>query len=138
MKTFNTDFDIYFEDISPSGKVHLEKLAEWMAMARERYFRKTCPDHLKFIENPVRMFTSNISISVIGVSEWADRVEAVLSTAKIKKISFEMHIDFLNKRTNQVIAKACQKVVFIDSSTLKFANIPSDMASVIVGYLIES
>lgn len=135
MKTFNSNFDIYFEDISPSGKVHLEKIAEWMSMTREHYFKATCRDHLKFVDSPVKMFTSSITITVCGVSRWTDRIKVILTTANIKKISFEMHIDFQNDRTKDIIAKGMQKVIFVNTDTEKFARVPDDMMSVIVNYV---
>ena len=134
---FNTEFDIYFEDVSPSGKIHLEKIAEWISMTREQYFKATCPDYLKFAEGPVKMFTANISISIKDRAQWADRIIAVLTTANIKKISFEMHIDFQNKQTNKIIAMGIQKVAFINRDTKDFAPVPDDMRHVIVNYLKE-
>ena len=114
---------------------HLEKLAEWTSITREQYFKSTCPEHLKFVEGPVKMFTTNLSISIIGCSKWADTITAILTTAKIKKISFEMHIDFQNERTQEIIAKGIQKVAFINSDTKKFDDVPDDMQKVIVNYL---
>ena len=92
MKTFNTDYEIFFEDISPSGMVHLEKIAEWMSMGRERFFRATCPEHLKFTESAVNMFTIFMTISEIKSSKWADQIVVRISFTKIKKISFEIHL----------------------------------------------
>jgi len=135
MKTFDSEFDVYFEDLSPSGKIHLEKIAEWMSMTREQYFKATCPEHLKFAKSSVVMFTSNISISVLGRSRWADKVKAILTTANIKKISFEMHIDFLNQRTQEIVVQGRQRVVFLNTETQKFTGIPEDMSGVITNYL---
>ena len=135
MATFNSEFEIYFEDISPSGNVHLEKIAEWMSMGRERYFRATCPDHLKFVDGGVSMFTVGMSIHIKEKSKWADKVRLSIKTARIKKISFEMLFDFKNERTNQVIAQGVQKVAFIKQDAENFAPIPDDMKNVIVNYL---
>lgn len=135
METFNAEFDVYFEDVSPSGKIHLERLMEWMSIAREKYFKTTCPDHLAFVESPVKMFTTNTSITVMGASKWADKITGVLTTANIKKVSFEMHIDFLNQRTNETIAQTMQKVAFINIDAKKFTDVPVDMKSVIVNYV---
>ncbi len=134
MKTFNSEFDIYFEDLSASGKVHLEKIGEWMSMTREQYFKSSCPEHLKFVESPIQMFTMGLTITVSGSSRWADKIQAILTTANIKKISFEMHIDFKNERTGKVIAKGIQKVAFVDVVSRKFSNIPADMHQVIVNF----
>lgn len=134
MATFNTEFEIYFEDISPSGIVHLEKLAEWMSMGRERFFRATCPNHLQFVEQDVSMFTVQMSISVLGSSGWADKIKAIISMTKIKKISFEIHFDFLNERTNEVIAQGIQKVAFVREASEAFAKIPKDIDGAIRNY----
>lgn len=132
MTTFNTDYEIYFEDISPSGIVHLEKISEWMSMGRERFFRATCPDHLQFVKNDVNMFTVQMSISVMGASAWADQIEAVISMTKIKKISFDIHFDFHNKRTKEIIAHGIQKVAFIKSNAENFAPIPEDIKEAVL------
>ena len=137
MKTFNTEYEIFFEDISPSGMVHLEKIAEWMSMGRERFFRTTCPEHLKFAESNVNMFTIFMTISEIKISKWADQIEARISFTKIKKISFEIHFDFHNKRTNGSVARGVLKVAFINSDRESFAPIPSDIEAAIVNYLEE-
>lgn len=135
MKTFDTQFSIYFEDISPSGKVHLEKIAEWMSMTREQYFKSTCPNHLNFVESTIKMFTANISINIVGAAKWTDTIKAILTTANIKKISFEMYIDFQNEKTGDIVARTIQKVAFVDISNNKFANVPEDMKSVIINYV---
>lgn len=135
MATFNSEFEIYFEDISPSGNVHLEKIAEWMSMGREQYFRATCPDHLKFVDGEINMFTVGMSICVKDKSRWADKVKLSIKTAKIKKISFEMFFDFKNERTNQIIAQGIQKVAFIKQNAEDFSPIPDDMKNVIINYL---
>lgn len=136
MKTFNKELDIYFEDISPSGKIHLEKLAEWSSTVREEYFKSTCPNHLKFVESPVKMVTINLSMAMTGnSSKWADKITAILTTSNIKKISFEMHINFQNERTKKIIATSIQKVTFVDVNTKQFAGVPNDMKSVIVNYV---
>lgn len=135
MKVFNAEFEIYFEDISPSGIVHLEKIAEWVSIGREKYFRETCPQHLNFVEGGVSMFTVNLMIKSISTSRWADQIQLEITTSKIKKISFEMNFKFLNKRSNNIIAEGVQKVAFINSSTESFSPIPVDMGNVIVEYL---
>lgn len=134
MSVFNTEFEIYFEDISPSGIVHLEKIAEWMSMSRERFFRTTCPGHLKFLDSKINMFTVLMSILVTGSSAWADKIEAVVTFTKVKKVSFEIHCDFHNRRTNEIIAKGVQKVAFVRFGDESFAPIPGDIKSAILAH----
>lgn len=139
MKTFDTEFEVYFEDISPAGKIHLEKLVEWMSVAREKYFKATCPDYyLKFVDSPIKMFTTNMSISVTGHAKWADKIIVTLTSSNIKKISFEINADFKNVRTGEMITKVIQKVAFVDVNTKNFANVPEDLKSVIVNYIKET
>jgi len=135
MKTFNKEFEVYFEDISPSGRIHLEKLAEWMSMAREEYFKTTCPDHIKFINSPVKMFTTNMSIKINGKVKWADKIEATLTSSNIKKISFEINADFKNKNNGEIIAVGVQKVTFVDINLNKFTDIPEDLRQNVVQYI---
>ncbi|MCK5083648.1 MAG: acyl-CoA thioesterase [Candidatus Omnitrophica bacterium] len=135
MKTFNTEFEIYFEDISPSGIVHLEKIAEWMSMGREQFFKATCPDHLWLAEGEIFVFTVSMSISVKGHSRWSDKIKAVITTSNVKKISYMLHFDFYNEGTNEIIAQGIQKVAFVKSGNEKFAPIPDDIKDVVVNYL---
>lgn len=137
MKTFDVEFNVYFEDISPSGRIHLEKISEWMSMAREQYFKVTCPEHLKFVNSPVKMFTSCLSISIPdhAQSQWADRIVVRLFPANIKKISFEMHMDFMNGRTGKVVAKGMQRVAFVNCDTKEFMAIPDDMKRAVNSYV---
>lgn len=134
MPTFNSKFEIFFEDISPSGIVHLEKIAEWMSMGRELFFKTTCPNHLKFASGDVNMFTIFMTISDIKSSQWADTIESRITFTKIKKISFEIHFDFYNKRSDKIIAKGIQKVAFIKPDGKSFAPIPEDINKSILIY----
>lgn len=134
MKTFRTEFEIFFEDISPAGMVHLEKIAEWVSMTREKYFKLTCPEHPRFIDGPVMMVTVSLSISILQRAKWADKVTAIFTVANIKRISFEIHIDFQNTRINKVFARAIQRVAFMDAQTKDFSNIPDYLRRAIVNY----
>ncbi len=134
MKTFKSKFEVYFEDISPSEKVHLEKLVEWMSMAREKFFKETCPKHKNFINGSTRMFTTDLSLNITGCAKWTDSITSILTTEKIKKISFQMHLLFRNDRTEETIATGTQKVAFVDSRTQKFTDIPDNMKQIIVKY----
>ena len=134
MATFNSKFEIYFEDISPSGMVHLERIAEWMSMGIEQFFRKTCPDHLWLADRKVAIFTVSMSIAVIGRSRWADNISAIISISDVKKISYTVQFEFHNERTSEVIAQGSQKVAFINSDNGKFSTIPEDIQEVIVDY----
>lgn len=134
MKTFTAEFEVYFEDISPSGKIHLEKLAEWMSMAREQYFKLNCPDHIKFIESPIQMFTTNMSITVIDRVKWADKIKVTLTSSNIKKISFEINADFKDIQTDKLVAKGLQKVAFVNVKTNSFTDIPEDLRKNVTQY----
>lgn len=134
MKTFIVDFEVYFEDISPAGKIHLEKLAEWMSMAREKYFKTLCPDHNKFIDGAIKMFTTSISLAITGKSSWADKIVVSLTSSNIKKISFEINADFTNTRTGDIVAKGVQKVTFINTDSKKFSDIPEDLRNNVIQY----
>ena len=135
MAAFDAGFEIYFEDISPSGIVHLEKIAEWMSMGRERFFKTTCPEHLWLAEGEIFVFTVSMSISVKGYSRWSDKIKAVITTSNVKKISYMLHFDFHNERTSEIIAQGVQKVAFVESNNEKFAPIPGDIKTVVVNYL---
>lgn len=134
MKSFNTNFEIYFEDISPSGIVHLEKIAEWMSMGRERFFRSTCPNHLWLADKKIVIFTAIMSITMLNESKWADTICTEIFTSQVKKLSYVIHFDFFNTRTKKIIAQGVQKVVCMNSETEKFALIPEDVKKVVAEY----
>jgi acyl-CoA thioesterase FadM len=134
MKTFTTEYEIYFEDISPSGMVHLEKIAEWMSMGRERFFRATCPDYLWLAEGHVAILTVSMSISATGHSMWSDKIRTDIHTSHVKKISYAVSFDFTNERTNDVIAKGAQKVAFINLSSGEFVPVPDTVLDVVTRY----
>lgn len=134
MKTFIVDFEVYFEDISPAGKIHLEKLAEWLSMAREKYFKTLCPNYNKFLDGSIKMFTTNISLSIKGRAKWADKIVVTLTSSNVKKISFEINADFTNTRTGEMLATGVQKVIFMNTTTSKFSCIPDDLKNNVIQY----
>lgn len=134
MNSFITEYEIYFEDISPSGMVHLEKIAEWMSMGRERFFRATCPDYLWLADGRIAILTVSMSISVTGHSRWSDKIRTDIHTSHVKKISYAVSFDFTNERTNDVIARGAQKVAFIDLSSGGFVPVPDNILNVVTRY----
>jgi len=136
MGEFRTNFRVYFEDLSPAGIVHLEKIAEWISMTREEALKAACNTYyMSIMENPVKMFTTNLSINIIDSVQWTDNITAILSTSNIKKISFEINVDFNNYKNNQNIIRSKLKVVFVDWNTKKFTPVPEEVKDVALRYL---
>jgi acyl-CoA thioesterase FadM len=106
-----------------------------MSMGRERFFKATCHDHLWLAERKVYIFTVSMSIEVLAPSGWADVIKANINTANIKKVSYEVLFDFINTRTNDLIAKGCQKVAILQGGTERFSPIPDDIKNVIIDYI---
>jgi len=134
MKNFVTNFNIFFEDISPTGIVHLEKIAEWMSIGREQFFKETCPDHRWLFDGDTAIFTVSMSIESKSTSIWADRIELRIKPYKIKKISYSVNFEFFNVRTSKLIAIGDQKVAFMSKKTGKFCKISEDIYNVILNY----
>lgn len=135
MKTFQTEYEIYFEDISPSGMVHLEKIAEWMSMGRERFFKATCDDHMWLSEGDTAIFTVSMQIYILEKAKWADKIKLKITIFDIKRISYGIHYEFLNERTQEIIARGVQKVAFMNRYTGKFTGISEDIKKIIVDYV---
>lgn len=134
MSTFETYFRIFFGDISPSGRIHIDRLAEWMAIARERYLISNYPDYLSFIEGSIKMFTRQMNVIITGRSRWTDEILVSLNSSSVKRFSFDINAIFKNIRTKEIIARGRQKVVFVDIHTGRFADIPSELKRCIIRY----
>jgi acyl-CoA thioesterase FadM len=127
MKPFNTDF----EDISPSGIVHLEKIVEWMSMGREQFFRSTCPNHLWLADRKIVIFTATMSITILDESKWTDTIRSDIFTSQVKRFSYVIHFSFFNTRIKKLIANGIRKVVCINSETEKFAPLSENIKNVV-------
>ena len=127
---------IFFKHTDYYGFVHPYNYLEWTSYVREAYFSEICQDFKAIIESKVKMMTSKISLAMYEDSMFGDNIEARFVTSKIKKVSFDVIIQFYNKRLQKNVAETQHTLVFVDSSTMQFTTIPQALKDVIIDYLI--
>lgn len=78
--------------------------------------------------------TVKINCRVLDNASFGHDFEARLTVGRIKKVSFDMIIDFLGIRQQKVFCETQHTIVFVDSRTGEFAPIPEEMKQVIIRY----
>lgn len=125
---------VFFKHTDYHGYVHPYNFFEWTSYIREAYFQQTVQNFLEVLSRPIKMMTVKINCSLLDDSQFGDSFEARLTVGKIKKVSFDMIIRFFNLSRQKVVCETTHTVVFVDSQTGNFANIPEEMSRVIVNY----
>ena len=134
-KIFKFDkLEIFFKHTDYYGFVHPYYYYEWTSFVRESFFQKSVLNFKDVIARPIKMMTTKIVCELLEDSEFGDQLEAQLTVEKVKRVSFDMIIRFINLDKNKVVCQTTHTVVFIDSQTEKFASIPDEMKQVISHY----
>jgi len=126
---------VFFKHTDYYGFVHPYNYYEWTSYVREDFFQQKVPTFKDVVSRPIKMMTVKIMSEVFADSEFGDGIEARLTVGKVKKVSFDMIIRFVNMDKNKLVCLTNHTIVFIDSETGKFADIPDEMKRVIVNYL---
>ncbi|MBI4971755.1 MAG: thioesterase family protein [Candidatus Omnitrophica bacterium] len=124
----------FFGHTDVSGKVDLYHYFNWAGYTREAYFQKTVPNFREVARRPIKMMTVNMDFKILDDAEFGDRIEARLTTAKIKRSSFEMIIRYHRKSDDRLLCYGKHRVVFVNAQTGKCVSIPEEMMNVIVHY----
>ena len=125
---------VYFKHTDYHGFVHPYNYFEWTSYVREAFFQATVPTFREILNRSIKMMTVKISSSLFFDSDFGDIIEARLTVGKIKKVSFDMVVRFYNIQKQKVACETTHTIVFVDSETAKFADIPTEMKQVIVCY----
>ena len=125
---------VFFKHTDYHGFIHPYNYFEWTSYVREAFFQETVPDFLEVLSRPIKMMTVKISATVLHDACFGDHIEARLTVGKIKKVSFEMVIRFYSKQQQRVVCETTHTIVFVDSGSGQFAEIPDEMMRVIVHY----
>jgi YbgC/YbaW family acyl-CoA thioester hydrolase len=131
-------FRIFFKHTDYHGCVHPYQYLEWTSYVREAFFQDTVPSFSQVLLRNISMMTTKIDAVFYGDTVFGDKLEAHLNVGRIKKVSFDMKIRFLNKLTRRKICETLHTVVFMDNATASFSRIPPEMQNVIVAYLDNS
>lgn len=134
-KTFIYDkIGVFFKHTDYHGFVHPYNFLEWMSYTREAYFSQVCKDFHAILDSPVKMMTAKVDFTNCDDGIFGDPIEARLTITRIKKVSFDVIIRFLNGRTKKMICETQHTLVFVDSRTNGFTAIPKSLNEAIVEY----
>lgn len=134
-KTFVYDkIDVFFKHTDYHGFVHPYNYLEWTSYVREAFFSEICDEFREIIASPVKMMTARIGASFKSNSSFGDHIEARFCTSKIKKVSFDVNIVFVNKETQEELCATKHTLVFVDSRTNEFTHIPAPLKKVVSEY----
>ena len=127
-------FEVFFKHTDFYGFVHPYNYFEWTSYVRESFFSQMCGDFESVLNSSIKMMTAKISADLKGESKFGDRMEARFTTTRIKKVSFEVIIRFFNKRVQNVVCETQHTLVFVDSKSEKFTNIPEPIRLAVLKY----
>ena len=134
-KTFTFDkIQIFFKHTDYHGYVHPYNYLEWTSYVREAFFQKTVPNFREILDQSIKMMTARISSEFFVDSAFGDFLEARMTIAKIKKVSFDVIVRFFKEVGNQMVCTTRHTLVFVDSETQKFADIPFDLKKAVSQY----
>lgn len=127
-------FGVFFKHTDFYGIVHPYNYFEWTSYVREAFFSKMCGDFELILNSPIKMMTAKISADLKGDSKFGDKIEAHFTTARIKKVSLDVIVRFFNKRLRSVVCETQHTLVFVDSKSGKFTNIPESIRLAVLKY----
>lgn len=131
--TFN-QLEVFFKHTDYYGFVHPYNYFEWTSYVREAFFSQKCGDFEAVLNSPIKMMTAKINADLKGDSKFGDMIEAYFTTARIKKVSFDVIIKFFNKRLKKLVCETQHTLVFVDSRTEKFTDIPEPIRTAVLKY----
>lgn len=125
---------VFFKHTDYYGYVHPYNFLEWTSYVREAFFQQAVPNFREVTERPIKMMTVKLNSRILGDAQFGDVIEAKLTAGKIKRVSFDIIIRFVSQRENRVVCETSHTIVFVDTKSAQFANIPNEMKEVIVNY----
>lgn len=128
------NISVFFKHTDFYGAVHPYNYFEWTSYVREAFFSGVCDDFESVLKSPIKMMTAKIELEVWGESAFGDKIEAYFTATKIKKVSFDVLVRFLNKSTNKYVCQTRHTLVFVNAESGKFTDIPEPIKRAIVLY----
>lgn len=125
---------VFFKHTDADGSVHPYNFFEWTSYVREAFFQETVTNFKEVLERPIKMMTAKICASFLDDIHFGDYVEARLTVGRIKRVSFDMIVRFYDRVRSSLTCETTHTVVFVDSRTGRFADIPEEMKHVIASY----
>lgn len=125
---------IFFKHTDYFGFVHPYNYLEWTSYVREAFFSEKCGNFKEVLDSNIKMMTAEISSIAHEESAFGDEIEAQFTCNKIKKVSFDVHIKFINHRINRLVCETFHTLVFVDAASEKFTLIPEGIRNAIIEY----
>ena len=125
---------VFFKHTDYHGFVHPYNFYEWTSYVREAFFQSAVSNFEEVLARPIKMMTVKIGLESGEDATFGDHFQARLTVGKIKKVSFDMIIRFVNLQKKNIACKSTHTIVFVDSLAGKFANVPDEMKKVIHNY----
>ncbi len=125
---------VFFKHTDYYGYVHPYNYCEWTSYVREAFFSENCGDFKKIIDSKVKIMTAKIQLDTSSDCCFGDLVEARLTVAKVKRVSFDVIVKFVNMRINEITAETRHTLVFVDSEANQFTNVPDNIKTAIFSY----
>ena len=125
---------IFFKHTDYYGYVHPYNYFEWTSYVREAFFSENCGDFKKIIESKIKMMTAKIQLNAYDDCVFGDLIQAQLTVTKVKRVSFDVVVKFINMSINKVTAESRHTLVFLDSESNQFTNVPENIRAAIGNY----
>ena len=134
-KIFTFDkLTVFFKHTDYYSFVHPYNFFEWTSYVREAFFSGICGDFRGILNSPVKMMTAKILATMHSESIFGDMIEGRFTTSRIKKVSFDVIVRFFNERLQELTCETQHTLVFIDSRTQEFTEIPQGIRDAIVNF----
>ena len=127
-------FEVFFKHTDFYGFVHPYNYFEWTSYVREAFFSEMCGNFESVLNSPIKMMTAKINSVLRSDSKFGDKIEAHFTTSKIKRVSFDVIVRFFNKRSKKIACETQHTLVFVDSRTEKFTDIPVPIKASVLKY----
>ena len=125
---------VFFKHTDYYGYVHPYNYCEWTSYVREAFFSENCGDFKKIIGSKVKMMTAKIQMNTHADCSFGDLIEARLTVTKVKKVSFDVIVKFINVGMGEPAAETQHTLVFVDSEFGQFTDIPGNIKLAIADY----
>jgi len=125
---------VFFKHTDYNGFVHPYNYFEWTSYVREAFFSEICLGFREILNSSVKMMTAKISATMHCDSVFGDVIEARFTVSKIKKVSFDVIVRFFDERLQRLVCETRHTLVFVDSQTQGFTEVPKGIREAIVNF----
>lgn len=127
---------VYLADTNAEGNVYFAKYLEWQGTAREEFFRRNVPEHMKILSSGIRLITANAWMVYHSECRLFDEVKIEVKTSNLKGLSLELVFTFTNETTGKLSGRGGEKLAFADKDG-QLIQIPRSITENAKRFLIE-